>query len=321
VGGYATAQSRRVAVLMGGRSAEREISLGTGRQALEALRECGHETAAIDTGDPGFIDAVREWTPDVAFICLHGRFGEDGTMQGLLELLDIPYTGSGVLASALAMNKVLSKQVFTINGIPTPDYIALRRGDDVEPQSIVAMLGEQTVVKPANEGSSVGMTIVKAAADLPEALAQAFGHDATVLVEKFVEGTEVTVGLLGNDEPIVLPTLEIVPANEYYDYESKYVPGKSTHIVPARLDVRTCEECERLALATHMALMCRGMSRVDQIVTMDGDVFVLEVNTIPGMTPTSLLPEAALAAGIDFPELCDRLVGYALEDSPLASGA
>jgi len=311
----------RVAVLMGGRSAEREISLRTGRQALEALRAAGHETTAIDTGDPGFIDALREWRPDVAFICLHGRYGEDGTVQGLLELLDIPYTGSGVLASALAMNKVLSKQVFTINGIPTPDYIALRRGDEVEASRIVAMLGERTVVKPANEGSSVGMAIVKAATELPEALEQAFAHDSTVLVEKFVEGTEVTVGVLGNDEPIVLPTLEIVPANEYYDYESKYVPGKSTHVVPARLDVRMCEECQRLALATHIALMCRGMSRVDQIVTRDGDVFVLEVNTIPGMTPTSLLPEAALAAGIGFPELCDRLVGYAVEDAQAPSGS
>jgi D-alanine-D-alanine ligase len=313
VPGTDTSRAKRIAVLQGGRSAEREVSLNTGAQVAPALAGLGHRVDLVDTAAPDFIDRLRDLHPDVAFICLHGRFGEDGTVQGLLELLDLPYVGSGVLASALAMNKVVSKHVFTMEGIPTPAYVALRAGESIDHERIVAELGEKSVVKPANEGSSVGMTIVHGVDELPDAIALAFRHDSLVIVERFVSGAEVTVGVLGNDDPFALPTLEVVPEHEFYDYESKYVPGMSRHIVPARISEAARTECQRLAVAAHLALCCEGMSRTDTIVTPEGEITVLEVNTIPGMTSTSLLPEAARAAGIEFPELCDSLVGYALD--------
>lgn len=306
-------QGGPIAVLMGGRSAEREISMSTGGQVAEALVSRGFSVAEIDTGDPDFIDRLRSAAPAAAFICLHGRFGEDGTVQGLLELLDIPYVGSGVLASALAMDKVMSKCAFAHAGLPSPPYVHLRAGDGWSVEEIAAALGPKTVVKPACEGSSVGMTIVHDPGELADGIAKAFACDRDVLVEKFVEGVEVTVGVLGNDEPIALPTLEIVPEHEYYDYESKYVPGMSAHIIPARVSDRAQEECQRVAIAAHLALGCTGVSRTDIIVEAGGAVWLLEVNTIPGMTPTSLLPDAARASGVEFPELCEMLVGLALE--------
>lgn len=299
--------------MMGGRSAEREVSLHTGEQVAAALRETGHRVTTIDSGDPGFIDSLREDAPDAVFICLHGRFGEDGTVQGLLELLEIPYVGSGVLASALAMDKVMSKHVFAQAGLPTPEYLVLRRGESADPGRILAQLGEKVVVKPANEGSAIGVSIVHAASELPSAIEEAFRWDRDILIERFVSGVEITVGVLGNDEPVALPTLEIVPEHEFYDYESKYVPGMSKHIIPARVSEAIREECARLSLEAHRALGCRGMSRADIIIDADGAAWLLEVNTIPGMTSTSLLPDAARAAGIEFPALCDRLVGLALE--------
>ena len=214
-------------------------------------------------------------------------------MQGLLELLDLPYVGSGVLASALAMNKVMSKHLYANEGLPTPDYVVLRRGEDVDLAAIVERLGGKTVVKPANEGSSVGMTIVHEPAELPAAIDLAFACDPLVLVERFEAGVEVTVAVLGNRDAVALPTLEVVAQHEFYDYESKYVPGMSKHIIPARVSEEQRAECQRLAVAAHVALGCAGMSRSDTIVTPDGRVLLLETNTIPGMTKTSLLPDAA----------------------------
>jgi len=304
---------RAVAVLMGGTSAEREVSLNTGAQVAAALRECGHTVTEIDTADLGFIEILRAGEFDVVFICLHGRFGEDGTVQGLLELLGLRYVGSGVLASALAMDKVMSKHVFVAEGLLTPPSVVVRASGPVDLDAIVATLGEKLVVKPVSEGSSVGMSIVHEASELPAALERAFAHDAVVLVERFVAGVEVTVGVVGNDEPVALPTLEIVPEHEFYDYESKYVPGMSRHIIPARVPAEIADECQRVALDVHRALGCRGISRSDTIVTDAGEVYLLEVNTIPGMTSTSLVPDAARAAGIEFPALCQRLVDLALE--------
>jgi D-alanine-D-alanine ligase len=304
----------RIAVLLGGRSAEREVSLNTGRQVVRALEERGHEVAAVDTGESGFIERLRAAGPEVVFICLHGRFGEDGTVQGLLELLDMPYVGSGVLASALAMNKVMSKKIFAMEGLPTPADLVLRRGEPVDYAAITEALGPRTVVKPSGEGSSVGMAIVHDPSELSAAIANAFEHDALVLVERFEAGIEVTVGVIGNRDPVALPTLEIVPENEFYDYESKYVPGMSTHIIPARVSDEARSTCQSIAIAAHVALGCAGMSRSDTIVTPDGHILLLETNTIPGMTATSLLPDAAAAAGITFPDLCDRLLGLALDD-------
>jgi D-alanine-D-alanine ligase len=303
----------RVAVLMGGRSAEREVSLNTGAQVAEALASRGHDVSTVDSARADFIATIQEASPDVVFICLHGRLGEDGTVQGLLELLDTPYVGSGVLASALATDKVMTKFLYGAHGIPTPDYVVLLRGEDVDDDALAA-LGERTVVKPACEGSSIGMTIVHDRSELPPAIATAFIHDDRVLVERFVDGVEVTVGVLGNGEDaFALPTLQIVPEHEFYDYESKYIPGMSRHVIPAGIPEAARAGCQLAALAAHKALGCSGVSRTDTIVTPEEKVLVLETNTIPGMTSTSLLPDSARAAGIEFPELCERLIGYALE--------
>ena len=303
----------RVAVLKGGRSAEREVSLNTGEQVSAALAESGFDVVEIDTGDDEFVVELVRSEADVAFICLHGRFGEDGTVQGLCELIEMPYVGSGVLASALAMDKVMSKQFLSLANIPTPEYVVLHRGQELETEQITAALGPKTVVKPANEGSAIGVTIVHSPVELPAAVGLAFKYDRSVLVERFVAGTEVTVGVLGNEHPLALPTLEIVPAHEFYDYDSKYLPGMSRHIIPARISANARRECERLSVAAHVALGCRGMSRSDLIVTAEEEALFLETNTIPGMTKTSLLPDAARAAGIEFPALCLRLVELALE--------
>jgi len=303
----------RVALLVGGRSAEREVSLNSGIQVAAALKSGGFDVVTIDAGHDEFIAEIASAEADVVFICLHGRFGEDGTVQGLCELLELPYVGSGVLSSALAMDKVMSKHVFAQAGIATPDYAVVRRGETVDHDALTELLGEKTVVKPANEGSAIGVTIAHTHAELPAAIDEAFRFDASVLVEKFVSGAEVTVGVLGNAELHALPTLEIVPEHEFYDYDSKYVPGMSKHIIPARVSEAARVECQRLSIAAHAALGCRGMSRADTIVTDDDVVWLLEVNTIPGMTPTSLLPDAARAAGMEFPELCRALVELALE--------
>ena len=305
--------ARRVVVLMGGRSAEREVSLNTGAQVLDALEKTGHTVVTVDAGDADFIAQLLAAAPDSVFICLHGRYGEDGTVQGLLELLDMRYVGSGVLASALAMDKVMSKHFFAQAGLLSPAYVALRAGEEADIETITRELGSKTVVKPANEGSAIGVTIAHDPSELPAAIDEAFRHDESILVEQFVSGVEVTVGVLGNEDLEVLPTLEIVPEHEFYDYDSKYVPGMSRHIIPARISEFARDECQRLSLEAHRALGCRGMSRSDTIVAGDGAIYLLETNTIPGMTATSLLPDAARAAGIEFPELCRRLVDLSLE--------
>jgi len=304
----------KVAVLKGGLSAEREVSLNTGAQVAAGLTAAGFQVAEIDAADRDFIDKILSEAPDVVFICLHGRFGEDGTVQGLLELLGVPYVGSGVLASALAMDKVISKKLLKQAGIPTADFVALRRGEPVDVAAISEALGAKTVVKPASEGSAIGITISHEPDELSAAVEQALLFDDRVLVERFVSGTEVTVGVLGNEDPGALPTLEIVSEHEFFDYESKYVPGLSRHIVPARISSEADAECQRLAIEVHRLFGCRGMSRADMIVTSEGQVFVLETNTIPGMTSTSLYPDAARAAGIEFPQLCTSLIELALED-------
>lgn len=307
------ASATTVLVLKGGRSAEREVSLNTGAQVAAALNEVGYRVVDVDAGDADFIEQIKASAPDVVFICLHGRFGEDGTVQGLLELLGIPYVGSGVLASALAMDKVMSKHIFAWSGLPTPAYLVLGAGQPWTAEEITASLGTKTVVKPANEGSAIGVTISHEPDELQGAIDTAFAHDDSVLVEAFVSGVEVTVGVLGNDQLTALPTLEIVPEHEFYDYESKYVPGMSNHVIPARVSSEARAECARISLEAHRVLGCRGVSRSDTIVDADDRVWLLETNTIPGMTATSLLPDAARAAGIEFPQLCDRLVRLALE--------
>lgn len=336
-----------VAVLMGGTSTEREVSLSTGRMIMEALDPEKYTAFAVDTArfgeaalesgrlslpetaaDVCSSDVLAEMLPldqvaypnrlhpkpDVAFIALHGRFGEDGTVQGLLELLDIPYVGSGVLASALALDKIMARKVMEYEGIPVPRGIAVRRPVDVKRLAgqIAKIMGYPAVIKPNRQGSTIGLSVVRTASELPAAMDLAFKYDEDVLIEEFIEGTEITGAVIGNDDPQVLPIIEIVPAGGFYDYYSKYTPGATEEIVPARIRETAYRRAEELALACHKALGCRGMSRTDMMVRGE-DVYVIELNTIPGMTPTSLLPCAAKAAGIEFPDLLDRLIGFALE--------
>lgn len=333
-----------VAVIMGGRSEEREVSLSTGKAILAALDATKYNAFSVDSARVGAralepakltlpgsssdsttcLELVpleqivhpngSHPRPDVVFIALHGRYGEDGTMQGLLELLEIPYVGSGVLASALAMNKIMARKALRYEGIPIPEAVEARRGADMVgiAQRVEQTLDYPVVVKPNEQGSSIGMTVVRSREELAPAIELAVQYDDDILIEDFIEGTEITAGVLGNDEPEVLPLIEIVPASGFYDYYAKYTPGATRKIVPARIPAPECRVAEDLARRSHMVLGCRGMSRVDMMVA-GGQVYVLEVNTIPGMTPTSLLPLAAQAAGIEFPELIDRLIGFALE--------
>lgn len=303
----------KVAVLMGGKSAEREVSLSTGRMILAALDSGKYDTSSIDAARFGTED-LSDPKPDVVLIALHGKYGEDGTVQGMLELLDIPYVGSGVLASALAMDKIMTRKVFEYEGIPIPRGIAVRRPFDADSlaKQVEREIGYPAVVKPNRQGSTIGLSISKSPAELSSAVELAFEHDTDVLVEEFVEGTEITVAVLGNDALEALPVIEIVPASGFYDYYSKYTPGATEEIVPARISEKQYKRAQEIGIACHKALGCRGMSRTDMIIRGE-EVIVLELNTIPGMTPTSLLPTAAKAAGIEFPQLLDRLISLALE--------
>lgn len=310
----------RIVVLKGGVSHERDVSLKSGRMVAEALRTRGHSVTEYDTSDLGFIEALIQSPPDVVFPALHGRLGEDGTMQGLLEVLRLPYVGSGVLSSSMAMAKWQSKRCYEMAGIPTAPYLVFDRstvaGDfDGVARQVLAELGELVVVKPALEGSSLGLSIVREADALVPAIRLAFEYDRTVLIETFIAGVELTVGVIGNNEPQSLPTIEVVAKNEFYDYESKYLPGGSEHIIPARVGDEVNEICQRLAEDAHRALGCRGISRSDFIVDAQNRAWILETNTIPGMTETSLVPDMARARGIEYPELCEWLIALALEDA------
>lgn len=252
---------------------------------------------------------------DVAFIALHGPYGEDGTLQGMLDLIGIPYVGSGCLASALAMDKAMAKKVFAAEGIPTPRGVVLERGRFVASPDAAATLAAAfvpAVVKPSRQGSSIGMSMVNEASAMRAALDVAFEYDARVLVEERVRGTEITVGVIGNKEPQALPVVEIVPKRDFFDYQAKYDPGLTDEICPARILEAVAKEAQAIAIKSHRALDCRGLSRVDMMVGERG-IVVLEVNTMPGMTTSSLLPKAARAAGIPFGDLLDRLVRLALE--------
>lgn len=303
----------KVALLAGGTSGEREISISSGKGALAALEEAGFSVDWIDPADKGDLKKLLDEPYDVAFLCLHGKMGEDGTVQGLLELIGLPYTCSGVLASATAMDKVKSKVFYELDGIPTPSSVALRKGRPFEAEDVEAVVGVPCVVKPATEGSALGVEIVEDPGELAAAIDRAFEIDSLVLVERFVAGTEVTVAVLGNDEPQSLPVIKIVPMGEFYDFDSKYAPGGSKHICPAPLDEEITARLQGYAARAHCALGCRGVSRSDFIVDEAGETWILETNTIPGMTATSLLPDAARAAGMSFPELCTKLIEFALE--------
>ncbi|MFZ1984541.1 MAG: D-alanine--D-alanine ligase [Desulfatitalea sp.] len=305
---------KTIALLCGGISSEREVSLKSGQQVFQSLDKAKYEVRRYDpqTDLPRLVaDAAHI---DAALIILHGPYGEDGTVQGLLELLDIPYQGAGVLGSALAMNKLAAKQMYERAGIPMPPYLAVRRGETVSAERFVERLGLPLVVKPAVGGSSIGMSIVRSADQVAGALAKAFEQDGTVLVESYIKGVEITASVLGNDRLDALPLIEIVPdaSHDFFDYVAKYTAGASQEICPARISPVLTEKAQSYARMAHEALFCKGYSRTDMLVRGD-DIFVLETNTIPGMTPTSLLPQAAQAAGISFAQLLDRLIELGLQ--------
>jgi D-alanine-D-alanine ligase len=298
-----------VAVLFGGSSAEREVSLKSGNAVLAALKSKGVDAHAFDPAGRDLGDLKREGF-DRAFVILHGRGGEDGTVQGALELLGIPYTGSGVMASALGMDKWRTKLLWQGAGLPVPDYALLTAASDFA--AVERQLGLPLFVKPANEGSSVGVTKVKAAGDLPAAYAEAARHDPLVLAERFMGGGEFTVGILGKgDDMRALPVVKIEPTTEFYDYEAKYFRDDTRYLCPAGLSAEAELEMQYLALRAFRVLGCRGWGRVDVLLDADHKPYLLEINTAPGMTDHSLVPMAARAAGIAFPDLCLKVLELA----------
>ena len=304
-----------IALLSGGVSSEREVSLNSGNQVFDALDKDKYNIVRYDPKtDLGRL--VEDATGiDAALIILHGPYGEDGTVQGLLELLNIPYQGSGVLGSSLAMNKLASKILYEKAGLPIPPYIALQKGDPPEPAAWVKQLDLPLVIKPNEAGSSVGMTIVKSQDSIQEAVEKAFLHDSTIFLEGYIEGIELTGGVIGNRDLQALPLIEIIPddAHEFFDYEAKYTAGVTQEICPARIDDEMTQKAQSYAKLAHRALFCSGYSRTDMILK-DGEIYVLETNTIPGMTATSLLPQAAQVAGLSFSRLLDQLIELCIEE-------
>ena len=304
-----TLQSRRIGVIMGGRSGERAISLKTGRAIFQSLKRQGFKAVAIDAGKDLPVQ-LRRQKIQFAYLALHGPGGEDGTVQGLLESMGIPYTGSGVLASALAIDKIASKRLFQSAGLATPRWFEVKLPVPADIAARVRRLGFPVVVKPARQGSALGVSIVRHPKELAAALKKAFQLDANVLVEQFIKGPEITVGILG---PHALPIIEIVPTGRsFYDFHAKYAPGGSRHLLPARISARAAQRARDLSLAACEALQTRAVARVDLIVGPKDSPTLLEVNTIPGMTETSLLPDAAAAAGISFDALVRQIMEYSV---------
>lgn len=303
-----------VALLAGGKSAEREVSLKSGDQVYKALDQSRYDVLRYDPATELPLLAQDAGKIDVALIILHGRLGEDGTIQGMLESLGIPYQGSGVLGSAIAMNKILSKQLYVQAGLPTPPYHVADRSDPPDPKAVIRNLGLPLVIKPEHEGSSIGLTIVRTEQDFHKAFETAWQYDRRCLVERYIDGIEITAGVLGNDDLLALPLIEILPGEgyEFFDYEAKYKPGASKEICPARIAQEVTSRAQEIAKQAHRALHCRGYSRTDMMLS-GNDLYVLETNTIPGMTATSLFPQAAAVAGISFSALLDKLIELALQ--------
>jgi D-alanine-D-alanine ligase len=299
-----------VAVIAGGRSAEREVSLWSGREVLAALEARGHDAEMVDF-DREVWDRLRDGGFDCAFIALHGRLGEDGSVQGLLEVMGLPYTGSGVLASALCMDKTVANQVMRWAGLLVPDWEEITGSDSDQAEALTVRLGLPLVVKPVREGSTVGLTIAGNVDEVATGIVEAGRYDPRVLVQRFIAGTEITVGVLSTPDITVLPTLEITYENPTYDYDAKYTAGKSHHIIPARISPAAQDAAAGAARRAFELLGCDGMARVDMIVE-DEKPWILEVNTIPGLTALSLLPDAARAGGFSFEDFCDGQVRHAI---------
>jgi D-alanine-D-alanine ligase len=307
----------RVAVLKGGRSLERQVSLRSGARVEDALERLGHEVVPVDVGHD-LVARLREARPDVAFVALHGRDGEDGTVQELLEVLDVPYTASGVSACMRCADKVVAKHAMRDAGLPTPDFYAFTETAFKELGAAEALgaieerLAFPIVVKPADQGSALGIKFARTAADVPGAIVAAFSYSGKVMLERHVHGRELAVSVLGEE---ALPVVEAVPREEdFYDFSARYTIGRTTFVCPAQLDDGVTDRAQALALEVFRLLGCRGFARVDLILDAEsGELQVLETNAIPGLTETSLLPQAAEAAGIGFDELVERVVALALE--------
>ncbi len=305
----------RVALLAGGRSGEREVSLQGALGVEKALDPNKFRVTRYDPATDLATLAQDAPSIDVAFILLHGPYGEDGTVQGYLDLLDIPYQGSGVLGSAMAMDKNMAKIMYRLHGLPVAEWEMACPEDGLAPERLLARLQLPLVIKPVRAGSSLGMSIATTVEELAAGISTAYEHDSQVMVEQFIKGREITGGVLGNAELTALSLVEIIPNKEFlfFDYTAKYQPGASRELCPAPISEELTEKARNLALAAHQALRLRGYSRTDMILTEEGDIYILETNTIPGMTPTSLLPQAAAAYGLDFSQLLERLIELALE--------
>jgi D-alanine-D-alanine ligase len=310
----------RVAVLKGGRSLERSVSLRSGAQVQAGLQRLGHEVFGIDVGS-GLVPELLELRPDAVFVALHGRDGEDGTIQSLLEALQIPYTGSGPSSCMRCTDKVLAKHLMREAGIPTPEFQSLREssirdlGAGAALGAIEAQIGFPLVAKPGRGGSALGVKFASSSGELPGAMVGAFSYDGDVLLERHIRGRDLAVSLLGGAQPEPLPIVEAVPRQEgFYDYESRYQIGMTTFVCPAELPAETTARAQQLAAEVYELFGCRGFARVDLMLEQDsGELWVLETNVVPGMTETSLLPQAANAAGLSFDELLERILADALD--------
>ena len=297
-------KKKRIGVLMGGMSSEREVSLMSGKAILQAILDLGYEARAVEA-DENLALGLRKEKIEVAFIGLHGALGEDGSVQGLLEMMRIPYTGSGILASALAMNKLVSRQIFMQNDLPVPRFLFLSHPPEGGVNRSIIPFAPPVVIKPCQEGSSVGVTIVSEDLDISRGAEKALGYGGGILIEEYIRGREIQVGIL---DDVALGAIEIVPKEGFYDYEAKYTDGLAEHFFPApipREDYRTAMD---LGLKAHQLLGCEGATRVDLLYQDPGKFFLLEVNSLPGMTPLSLLPEIAKGVGISFPDLVERIL-------------
>ncbi|MBN2428184.1 MAG: D-alanine--D-alanine ligase [Deltaproteobacteria bacterium] len=304
-------KNKKIAVLLGGCSAEREISLKTGRAVLAALQEQGLSALALDA-DTALPERLVQEKVEVVFIALHGRYGEDGAIQGLLELLRIPYTGSGVLASSLAMDKWMAKKIFAFHGIPTPQGWIFQPGDNAAALRESLQGCYPLVVKPNQEGSTLGVAIIRKEGELEAAVEDALRYDSRVLIEKFISGKELTVSVFNGQ---ALPVLEIRPKSGFYDFQAKYTSGQTEYLLPAPIDEKLSRDIQDLSVQAYNSLQCEGAARVDFMLE-DATPYCLEINTVPGMTATSLLPKAAAHAGIPFAELVVRM----LEGASLKTG-
>lgn len=308
----------KIAVLYGGISGEREVSLSSGEGIMNALKSNGHDVIGIDF-NPREINEIVNLDVDLVFIGLHGKYGEDGRIQGLLDMLGIPYVGSDVLASALAMDKDIAKQIFQSHRIPVAKSRAYKITDQTDrnklEKKIQTLFTPPFVIKPNREGSTLGLTIVNDHQQIKDAIINAVASDNVILVEDFIEGTEITVpvlGSIGNEK--ALPIIEIIPKNKYYDYESKYSIGGSEHIIPARIDEETTKLVQDYAIKAHQSLGCKTYSRVDFILNENNVPMILEVNTLPGMTSTSLFPDAAKSIGLTYEDMIETFVKLSTEN-------